>query len=346
MQPRDGQDTPAGTDAPSREQLQQISEVTEAIHTNVARVIVGQSNTIQLFLVALLSEGHVLIEDVPGVGKTVMANALARSFGGTFSRIQGTPDLLPGDVTGVTYYNQGRAEFEFRPGPLFANIVLADEINRATPRTQSALLEAMQERQVTVERETLPLPQPFLLVATQNPIELEGTFPLPEAQLDRFLMRLRLGYPSETDEEALLFRMQRAQPLESLAPVVSAEAFLALSPIVRQVHVSSAVARYLLSVVRATREHPAIELGASPRAALALFRASQALAATQGRGYVMPDDVKALAVAVLAHRLVLTSEGRLRGRAADQLVHELVAQTPVPVEPGTSTADDPGKSRE
>jgi MoxR-like ATPase len=302
--------------------------------------MVGVADAVDLLLVALLSEGHVLIEDVPGVGKTVMARALARSLGISFSRIQGTPDLLPSDVIGVSVYNQGRGDFEFRPGPIFANIVLADEINRATPRTQSALLEAMQERQVTVDRETLPLPQPYLLLATQNPIELEGTFPLPEAQLDRFLLRLHVGYPTLEHEEALLYRFQRDQPLENLGPVVTGEQFLALLPVVRAAHVASVVAQYLLAVVRATRDHPSVELGASPRAALALFRASQARAVMQGRGYVLPDDIKALAVPVLAHRLVMTAEGRLRGRAADHVVQDLVAQTPVPVEIGTAAGGD------
>jgi MoxR-like ATPase len=324
---------------PPAGELDTISKLAAAIHTNIARVIVGLDHAIDLLLVALLSEGHVLIEDVPGVGKTMMARALARSLSGTFARIQGTPDLLPGDVTGISYYNQARGEFEFRPGPVFANVVLADEINRATPRTQSALLEAMQERQVTVERETLPLPRPFLLLATQNPIELEGTFPLPEAQLDRFLVRLRLGYPSDADEEALLYRMQLEQPLDTLRPVVAGDDLAALVPRVHAVHVAAPLAGYLLAIVRGTRDHPNIELGASPRAALALFRASQARAAMHGRGYVAPDDIKVLAAPVLSHRLVMTAESRLRGRGSERVIEELLERTPVPVEMGTAVMD-------
>lgn len=325
--------------SPAIQDLEAIQRAVGVIRQNVARVVVGLDHAIDLLLVALLSEGHILIEDVPGVGKTVMARALARSLAGSFARIQGTPDLLPGDVTGISFYNQARSAFEFREGPIFANIVLADEINRATPRTQSALLEAMQERQVTVERDTLPLPRPFLLIATQNPIELEGTFPLPEAQLDRFLLRLHLGYPSMADEEAMLYRMQRVQPLESLQPVISSDELLALLPAVHDVYVAPPVTRYLLALVRATREHPATELGASPRAALALFRACQARAAMHGRGYVVPDDIKALATPVLAHRLVMTAESRLRGRASERVIEETLSQLPVPVEAGTSTED-------
>jgi MoxR-like ATPase len=326
----------AGGGAPAARDLDAVRAVAEAIRANVARVVVGLEAPIELLLVTLLSEGHALIEDVPGVGKTVLARALARSLGGSFARIQGTPDLLPSDVIGVSVFNQGRGDFEFRPGPIFANVVLADEINRATPRTQSALLEAMQERQVSTERGTLALPRPFLLLATQNPIELEGTFPLPEAQLDRFLVRVRLGYLDVADEEALLYRLQGEPPLDALQAVTTAEQFLALLPTVRAVHVARPVAQYLLALVRATRDHPLIELGASPRAALALFRASQARAAMGGRGYVVPDDVKALAWSVLAHRLVMTAEGRLRGRASEQVIEGLLAETSVPVEGGTS----------
>jgi MoxR-like ATPase len=297
---------------------------------------------IELLLIALLAEGHPLIEDVPGMGKTVMAKALARSLGLGFARIQGTPDLLPGDVTGISYFNQKLGEFEFRPGPIFANVVLADEINRATPRTQSALLEAMQERQVTAERQTLPLPLPFMLLATQNPIELEGTFPLPEAQLDRFLLRLRVRYPSLDDERAILYRFQETDPLDGLAPVLEGAALRALLPAVRAVRVGRPVADYLLAIVRGTREHPAIELGASPRAALALFRASQARAALRGRTFVQPDDVKALAVPVLAHRLLVAQQGRLRGQDGEQAVAGVVAATPVPVERlGPDGPEDP-----
>lgn len=302
------------------------------VRENVGKVIVGKEGAANLLLVALLSEGHILIEDVPGMGKTVMARALARSLDCSFARIQGTADLLPGDVTGVSYFNQKRNEFEFRPGPIFASIVLADEINRATPRTQSALLEAMQERQVTVDGQTMPLPHPFLLIATQNPIELEGTFPLPEAQLDRFLLRMRIDYPGADDERAMLYRFQEAQPLETLAPVMTGEALLALLPTVRAVQVSEPIANYLLAIVRATREHPALELGASPRAALALFRACQALAAISGRPFVLPDDVKQLSQPVLAHRLVITAQSRLHGQDATQILDEILERTPVPVE--------------
>jgi MoxR-like ATPase len=309
-----------------------VAEAARAVRTNVGKVIVGKEGATNLLLVALLSEGHILIEDVPGMGKTVMARALARSLDCSFARIQGTADLLPSDVTGVSYFNQKRNEFEFRVGPIFASVVLADEVNRATPRTQSALLEAMQERQVTVDGQTMALPHPFLLIATQNPIELEGTFPLPEAQLDRFLLRMRVDYPGADDERAMLYRFQEAQPLETLTPVLSAEALLALLPTVRAVQVSEPIANYLLAVVRATREHPALDLGASPRAALALFRASQALAALSGRPFVLPDDVKQLSQSVLAHRLVVTAQSRLHGQDATQILDEILERTPVPVE--------------
>jgi MoxR-like ATPase len=312
--------------------VQQVQRIAQALRENVNRVIVGKGAVIDLLLVALLSEGHALIEDVPGLGKTVMAKALARSLDLSFTRIQGTADLLPADVTGISYYSQKLGEFEFRPGPIFANIVLADEINRATPRTQSALLEAMQERQVTVDGQTMPLPHPFMLIATQNPIELEGTFPLPEAQLDRFLLRLRVMYPDVDEERAMLYRFQQAQPLDTLAPVLSGAEVAALLPMVRAVFVSEPVANYLLAIVRATREHPAIELGASPRAALALFRAAQARAAMQGRPYVLPDDVKQLTVPVLAHRLIVGAQSRLRGQDAEALLRTIIDQTSVPVE--------------
>ncbi|HEX5159695.1 MAG TPA: MoxR family ATPase [Ktedonobacterales bacterium] len=309
-----------------------VAEAARAVRANIGKVIVGKEGAANLLLIALLGEGHILIEDVPGMGKTVMARALARSLDCSFARIQGTADLLPGDVTGVSYFNQKLNEFEFRPGPIFASIVLADEINRATPRTQSALLEAMQERQVTVDGRTMPLPHPFMLIATQNPIELEGTFPLPEAQLDRFLLRMRIDYPGADDERAMLYRFQEAQPLETLAPVLTGEALLALVPTVRAVQVSEPIANYLLAIVRATREHPAFELGASPRAALSLFRACQSLAAVSGRPFVLPDDVKQLAQPVLAHRLVVTAQSRLHGQDAMQILDEILERTPVPVE--------------
>jgi MoxR-like ATPase len=309
-----------------------VAEAARAVRANIGKVIVGKEGAANLLLIALLSEGHILIEDVPGMGKTVMAHALARSLDCSFARIQGTADLLPSDVTGVSYFNQKRNEFEFRPGPIFASIVLADEINRATPRTQSALLEAMQERQVTVDGQTMPLPHPFMLVATQNPIELEGTFPLPEAQLDRFLLRMRIDYPGADDERAMLYRFQQAQPLETLTPVLTGETLLTLLPTVRAVQVSEPIANYLLAIVRATREHPALELGASPRAALALFRACQSLAALSGRHFVLPDDVKQLSQSVLAHRLVVTAQSRLHGQDTTQILDEILERIPVPVE--------------
>ncbi|MGZ3581588.1 MAG: AAA family ATPase [Ktedonobacterales bacterium] len=321
-----------GENADSQEAVRAVRQAGEAVRTNIGRVIVGKEGAIDLLLIALLSEGHVLIEDVPGLGKTVMAKALARSISVTFSRIQGTADLLPSDVTGVSYFSQKAQEFEFRQGPVFAQIVLADEINRATPRTQSALLEAMQERQVTVDGQTMALGRPFLLIATQNPIELEGTFPLPEAQLDRFLLRLRITYPSFEEERTMLYRFKAEQPLDTLEPVLSGDALLKLLPVVRAVHVGRAVADYLLSVVRRTREHPAVELGASPRAALALFHAAQACAALSGRDYVKPDDVKRLAAPVLAHRLLATAQSRLRGDDAERIIADVINKTPVPVE--------------
>jgi MoxR-like ATPase len=309
-----------------------VGSAAKALRASIERVIVGKGDVIELLLVALLAEGHPLIEDVPGMGKTVMAKALARSLGLAFARIQGTPDLLPGDVTGISYYNQKQGEFAFRAGPIFANIVLADEINRATPRTQSALLEAMQERQVTNEGQSLPLPLPFMLVATQNPVELEGTFPLPEAQLDRFLLRVRINYPANEEERAMLYRFQEKQPLDELRPVVSAAELERALPVIRAVHVAQPVADYLLAIVRATRQHAAVDLGASPRASLALFRACQARAALQGRAFVLPDDAKALAAPVLAHRLIVTAQSRLRGQDAEHIMAEVVAATPAPVD--------------
>jgi MoxR-like ATPase len=308
-----------------------LKSAIDAIRANVERVIVGQRETIELLLAALLAEGHVLIEDVPGMGKTVLARALARSIGGDFQRIQCTPDLLPSDITGINFYNQKKGEFEFRPGPILAQVVLTDEINRATPRTQSALLEAMAERQVTVERETLQLPRPFLMIATQNPVELEGTFPLPEAQLDRFLMRLNMGYPTLDEERDILRRFRQAAPLDDLAPVTTLEALLRAMATVRQVRIDPTVETYLVEIVRATREHPNIELGVSPRGALALARASQALAAMAGRNYVLPDDIKRLAGPVLAHRLIL-NEANLRGQSGLREIAEVVKNAYVPVE--------------
>ncbi len=312
--------------------LSEVQAMAEAVRANIARVIVSKLDVIDLLLVALLSDGHILLEDVPGMGKTVMARALARSIGAPFQRVQGTPDLLPTDITGVSYFDQRKGAFVFRQGPIFAQVLLVDEINRATPRTQSALLEAMAERQVTVERETMPLPRPYLVLATQNPVELEGTFPLPEAQLDRFLLRVRVGYPSEDEEQAILHRFKHDEPLEDLQPIVSAEQVALLQRLVRQVQWQPEVERYLLAIVRATREHAAVNLGVSPRGTLALYRACAAYAAMRGRDYVQPDDVKRLAPSVLAHRLLTTTRARLRGSASEAIIAEIVEATPVPVE--------------
>ena len=312
--------------------VRKVQALGETIGNNVERVIIGKREMIDLLLVALLSDGHVLIEDVPGIGKTMMAKSLARSLGATFQRVQGTPDLLPTDITGVSYFDQRRNEFVFRQGPLFTQILLVDEINRATPRTQSALLESMAERQVTVERSTMPLPKPFLVIATQNPVELEGTFPLPEAQLDRFLLRVQIGYPSEEDEQAILHRFKQEEVLETLQPVISAEQILELQQAIRQVSWQPEVERYLLAIVRATRGHTSVQLGVSTRGTLALYRACEAFAALQGRDYVQPDDVKHLATSVLSHRLLTTSRSRIRGQQNVEIINTIVENTPVPVE--------------
>jgi MoxR-like ATPase len=320
------------TIAPPTLDVGQIQEAAEGLLQNVNRVIVGKAETIQLVFIALLCEGHVLIEDVPGVGKTLLAKAVARSAGCRFKRVQCTPDLLPSDVTGIHYFNQKTSAFEFRPGPILANIVLVDEINRAMPRTQSSLLECMQEQQVTVDLETVPLPRPFLILATQNPIELEGTFPLPEAQLDRFLLRVGLGYPNDGEEEAILTRFHESNPLEGLPSVLHAEAVLNLQKRCRQVYVEDSVRRYMTDLTRATRSHEKIRLGASPRASLGLYLASQAKAAIQGRNYVIPDDVKSLAVPVLSHRFIVKSEARMKGYSPEDIVREVLAAVPVPAE--------------
>ena len=314
-----------------------VRELADRVRANVSRVIVGKPAVIDRVLAALLCEGHVLLEDVPGLGKTMLARSLAQSLACSFARIQFTPDLLPSDVTGLSVYNQQQQEFQFRPGPVFTQVLLADEINRATPRTQSALLEAMEERTTTVDGRTMPLPRPFLVLATQNPIELEGTFPLPEAQLDRFLIRLRVGYPEADEEEAILERFARSNPLQDLAAVAGVEDLIAAQTTVRAVEVTPEVRRYVVALVRATRNQTALDLGASPRGSLALYRTAQAQAAMQGRTMVIPDDVKQMAPYVLPHRLILNPEARLRNRDLDGLVLELLAQVPAPVEP-TSAA--------
>ncbi len=310
-----------------------VQTVAERLCDNVERVLVGKRATIQLAIVAVLCQGHLLLEDVPGIGKTTLARALASSIGGTFRRLQCTPDLLPSDVTGVSVFDQRTADFVFRPGPIFANVLLADEINRATPRTQSAVLEAMQEAQVSADGVTRPLPRPFLVMATQNPVELEGTFPLPEAQLDRFLMRLSVGYPSEADEEELVARGSAAIAGEVLETVVSADDVLQASEAGAATRVHPDVRRYIVQVTRATRVDADVRLGASPRATLALHRAAQVWAAMHGREFVVPDDVKDLAVPVLAHRLIASLEARLRGRDAATIVSGILESVPVPVEP-------------
>jgi len=308
-----------------------FTQLAHSVQENVAQVIIGKADVTELLLVALLTEGHVLLEDVPGIGKTTLAKALARSLDFSFARIQFTPDLLPSDVTGINYYNQKHQEFEFRPGPVVSQVLLADEINRATPRTQSSLLEAMQERQITVDGETYPLPRPFVVLATQNPIELEGTFPLPEAQVDRFLMQLDLGYPSETEEDEILLRYQRDDPMLELQPVVSAAQVLELQRQVQDIHVSADVRHYILQVVRATRDHEAVALGVSPRGSLALYKSSQSLAALRGRDYVIPSDVQYLCPSVLTHRVHISPQIRLRGRTPAQVVTEITDAVPVPV---------------
>jgi MoxR-like ATPase len=302
----------------------------ENLIANLETVIVGKRQTIELIIIGLLGQGHVLIEDVPGVGKTVLARSLAKSLDCTFHRIQFTPDMLPSDVTGVSIYNQKKQVFEFRPGPIMGQIVLADEINRATPKTQAALLEAMEERQVTVDGVTHILPRPFMVLATQNPIEYEGTFPLPEAQLDRFLLRVRMGYPAPGDEIRILEEQQLAHPIESLKPVVKSREILSAAKAVRTAFVSPAVKKYIIDLTRRTRESGDVYLGASPRGSLALFRTAQVRAALRGRDYVLPDDVQAVAVPVLAHRIIVSPAARLRDLGADRIVQEIIESVPVP----------------
>ena len=312
-------------------QARSVADTAAAIRANIQQAIVGKDAVIEHTLAALFSGGHILIEDVPGIGKTTLARSLAYSLDCDFRRIQFTPDLMPSDITGIHYYNQHTADFEFRPGPVITQIVLADEINRATPRTQSALLEAMAERQVTVDQNTVPLPQPFLVLATQNPIELEGTFPLPEAQIDRFLLRLQLGYPSEDDETEMLQRFEDADPLASLQPVATADEVVRIQQAVRRVYVDPVLRGYLVRLTRATRIHPDVELGASPRATIGLYRCAQALAAIRGREYITPDELKTLAEPALAHRIILKSMARLQERTQQSVIAEILETQPVPV---------------
>jgi len=309
--------------------VKNVQEPAERVVANVERVIIGKHLEVRMALVALLCEGHILIEDVPGVGKTMLAKAISRSVGCSFRRIQFTPDLLPSDVTGLSIFNQKTHEFEFRPGPIMAQVVLADEINRATPKTQSALLECMEERQATIDGVTHPMPSPFLVMATQNPIEYEGTFALPEAQLDRFMLRLRIGYPKAVEEIVILDEQKRTHPIEAVSQVLDVDELRLMQTAVREVYVDQAVAEYIVRLVTATREHPDVYLGASPRGSIALYHATQAYSAMQGRDYVIPDDVKALAVAVLAHRLIVKSQASLREVDPDRIVREILAQVPV-----------------
>jgi MoxR-like ATPase len=314
------------------QEFEQAARAMAAVAEAVEKVILGKSYAVRLAVATLFAEGHLLIEDIPGVGKTTLAKALAKCIGGTFKRIQFTPDLLPSDITGVTVFNQKTGEFEFRPGAVFANIVLADEINRTTPRTQSALLEAMGEGQVSVDGVTYTLPRPFFVIATQNPIERHGTYPLPEAQLDRFLMRVHLGYP-QPDEEALILQQQALEhPLERLEPVLDSAGVLAVQRLVRQVDLSPALRRYIVQLVTATRQHPAVALGASPRGSLGLMRAGQSWALMHGRTFVTPDDIKAVAAAVLSHRLILKAEATARHLTAEQIIVEVLHNTPPPLE--------------
>jgi len=307
-----------------------IQGFSKRIIKNLEKVIVGKNQTLELVVVGLLCQGHLLIDDVPGVGKTMLARSLAKSLGCEFSRIQFTPDMLPSDVTGVAIFNQVTREFEYRPGPIMAQIILADEINRATPKTQSAMLEAMEERQVTVDGITYPLPKPFMVLGTQNPIEYEGTFPLPEAQLDRFFMRVRMGYPALMDEIRILELQQLRHPILDLTSVAEVAELLEIQELVKTIFVSPPVKRYIVEIVRATRDNSEVYLGSSPRGSLGLFRAGQAVAGMQGRDYVLPDDIKFLAEYVLAHRMVVQPAARLRNLSADQIVHEVMANLPVP----------------
>ncbi len=309
-----------------------VQNMADKIRHSVQRVIVGKDDVIDLAIIALLCKGHVLVEDVPGIGKTTMAKALAQSLGCTFNRIQFTPDLMPTDVLGVNFYNQKSGDFEFRAGPIFSQILLADEINRATPRTQSALLEAMGERQATIDGVTRAISEPFMVLATQNPIEMEGTFPLPEAQLDRFMLRIKLGYPSPDEESDILLRFQKDTILPALDPVTTESELRPLQDAVTTVRVDDTIRMYVVAITQATREHDGLSLGASPRAALSLYKTAQAKAALDARDFVTPDDVKGMAETVLAHRMILTSNSRLRGRTTEMIVEEVLDSVPVPIE--------------
>ena len=310
--------------------MSMIQSFTGKVIQNIEKVVIGKRHAVELAVIGLLCQGHLLIEDVPGVGKTILARSLARSLGCSFSRIQFTPDMLPSDVTCVSIYNQVSSEFEFRPGPVMAQVVLADEINRATPKTQASLLEAMEERQITVDGKTHRLPRPFLVLATQNPIEYEGTFPLPEAQLDRFLLRLRLGYPELEDEIAILERQQYKHPIIELEQVVSEDELIQAQEEIKQIYIAPPVKRYIVELVRQSRQHADVYLGASPRGSLALFRTGQARASMMGRDYVLPDDIKALAKPALSHRVILGPAARLRDLSADQVMDEVLGRVPVP----------------
>jgi MoxR-like ATPase len=324
--------------------------IAERVIANVEKVIIGKENEVRLALIALLCQGHVLIEDVPGVGKTILARSIATSTGCNFRRIQFTPDLLPSDVTGVSIYNQKDGDFEFRPGPIIAQVVLADEINRATPKTQSSLLEAMEERQVTVDGVTHKMPEPFIVLATQNPIEYEGTFPLPEAQLDRFLLRIHLGYPSLTDEILVMESQQRQHPIDSLARVTGPDEILSMQRAVKDIYVDPLIKQYIVAIVDTTRKHSSVYLGASPRGSLALYRTCQARALLDGRDFVVPDDVKELAYATLGHRIIISPAARVKNMTAKEVIDQALDKIPVPgararggasMQPPARAADQP-----